>query len=461
MTKPTPKVKSLKAKSAQLLADRARQEIGELSPMSQMERSAEEAARKLGQKRMDEQLGAMPEESGEAKPCPKCGKPASVRAKAVARSFKSLWGEHTLVRNYHYCNTCKRGFAPRDIELGLPEMGELTADLEARVMDFAVNDSFGKGEERWGFHYPRIPLSSNQFRRSTERLGTLAHEANPILLQEAAKPQPPESTATLYMLMDGSRVPCIGEWKESKLGVFFREEEYLKGNPTQRGEVLKPRYVGCVGPQQEDFLPLMKAAFHVEAACRPERVVAVGDGAKGNWSLVRQVCPSAIQILDWYHALEHAMDLGKALLGEASPSLPLWQGRMSSLLFEGDVEALVQEVLACLDSECPESHLKAANDFIGYVRENAPRMRYRDFLDAGLIIGSGPVESGHRHVFQARMKRAGQHWSIRGADRMARLRAHYSTSGPQRFYASVHWAHRETVKLPVRTVSKKRRASNR
>lgn len=29
-------------------------------------------------------------------------------------------GELRLTRNYHYCTTCKAGFAPRDEELKLP-----------------------------------------------------------------------------------------------------------------------------------------------------------------------------------------------------------------------------------------------------------------------------------------------------------------------------------------------------
>jgi hypothetical protein len=155
------------------------------------------------------------------------------------------------------------------------------------------------------------------------------------------------------------------------------------------------------------------------------------------------------------------MDLGKALLGEESPLLPSWEARMKMLLWEGDVDATLKEAMACIEDVDTSTQVMALNSFVKYCRDNAHRMRYRDFAAAGLLIGSGPVESGHRHVFQERMKKSGQHWSIPGARRMARLRAHYRTAGPKRFYAAIRWAHRESERLPIRTPSKRRRASNR
>jgi hypothetical protein len=87
---------------------------------------------------------------------------------------------------------------------------------------------------------------------------------------------------------------------------------------------------------------------------------------------------------------------------------------------------------------------KALDDLLRYYENNRKRMAYADFRQRGLLIGSGIVESAHRHVIQTRMKKAGQHWSIRGGRQMARLRAAYRTTGPDRFYASIRWAYRMT-----------------
>lgn len=440
------------------LARRARTEVHEVSPMSQMERGTEAWVRELAQGEMDRRIGALPVEDGRPKSCPRCGKRAAVRARDVVRTFQSLWGTHTLTRNYHYCEACKAGFYPRDAFLGLPEGGDASGDLEARIADFALNASFPECEERWRVHYPQLPLSENTFRQVIRRLGEQAEKTHPVLMQEAALPRPPSKAHTLYVMTDGSHLPCRGEWKEAKLGLLFREEEHARA---ERGVLLKPRYVAHVGPQSE-FEPLLQAAFRVEAALPPKRVVYLADGAPGNWSLAQALTPDAVQILDWYHAVEHAAALGRTLLGEASPWLPLFQTRMETLLAEGAIDALLAEAMDCMESFCTEADFQALNGFVGYCRDNASRMRYRAFRDQGFLIGSGPVESAHRHVLQTRMKKAGQRWSLPGARRMARLRAHYRTAGPAAFHASLRWAYRETLRLkPAPLARPKRRASNR
>ena len=93
--------------------------------------------------------------------------------------------------------------------------------------------------------------------------------------------------------------------------------------------------------------------------------------------------------------------------------------------------------MSCLSDETTEEQLDALDAVVGYYRTNETRMRYRAFRARGLPIGSGIVESAHRHVLQVRMKRAGQRWSMKRARRMTRLRAAYRTAGPVHFYAAL------------------------
>ena len=64
-------------------------------------------------------------------------------------------------------------------------------------------------------------------------------------------------------------------------------------------------------------------------------------------------------------------------------------------------------------------------------------MRYRTLLRMGLPVGSGIVESAHRHVLQVRMKRAGQRWGIQRAWPMVRLRAVYRAAGAHHFHRAI------------------------
>lgn len=184
-------------------------------------------------------------------------------------------------------------------------------------------------------------------------------------------------------------------------------------------------------------------------------------GRPRNWLLADQLAPDAIQVLDWHHALEHAVDCGKVLLGEESPWLSTWQARSEALLAAGDIDALIAEIMDCLPLaqkrrggdrlEC----LEAVNNLVRYYRNNAQRMKYRLFREHHFPIGSGAIESAHRHVLQTRMKRAGQHWAMRSARRMARLRAAYRTAGPIAVHGAIRRARRATVELG--TISRPRR----
>jgi hypothetical protein len=57
-----------------------------------------------------------------------------------------------------------------------------------------------------------------------------------------------------------------------------------------------------------------------------------------------------------------------------------------------------------------------------YLSRNAYRMHYQLYRRRGLLIGLGAIESAHRTVVQKRLKRAGQRWTIEGAQWVLNLR---------------------------------------
>jgi hypothetical protein len=76
--------------------------------------------------------------------------------------------------------------------------------------------------------------------------------------------------------------------------------------------------VSVIGGQGE-FSPVLEQALEVENIDECGAVVWLGDGAVCNWRLADHLAADAQQILDWHHAVEHAVDCGKVLLGEDSP----------------------------------------------------------------------------------------------------------------------------------------------
>ncbi|MFN0062718.1 MAG: hypothetical protein ACKVPX_09395, partial [Myxococcaceae bacterium] len=94
------------------------------------------------------------------------------------RTFKSLSGTHTFLRNQHYCEGCKETFYPRDEELGLPKHGDVSLELERRIVDWVLLLPAAGAEVHWNFHNPLCPLTANQFRQTALRLGKMAEGAD-------------------------------------------------------------------------------------------------------------------------------------------------------------------------------------------------------------------------------------------------------------------------------------------
>jgi hypothetical protein len=411
--------------------------------MSEIELSVEELKAGTGEPSVALMLARMKPEKPTAKACPKCGRRIPVKARDRERTVRSLSGPVTFKRNYHYCKKCEYGFYPVDRLLGLPEEGELTSEMEKRVLDFAVNDVYGECAARWSLHY-REPISENLLRRVVERVGEQCKTADQGRLQEALKPRS-EAAEVLVVEVDGSMLPIRGAdaWKEAKVGVLFHHD------PKANAPVPKTsRYVAVVNGLGE-FAPVLEEALEVENIDEVGKVVWLGDGAACNWTLADQLAPDAVQILDWHHAVEHAMDCAKVLLDEESPWLPLWQRRAEELLAGGDPGVVISELMDCVPlvprGRGQREALDALENLVRYYRTNANRMKYRLYREEGLPIGSGAVESAHRHVLQTRMKRAGQRWALRNARRMARLRAAYRTAGARRFYDAIRRAHWDTL----------------
>jgi hypothetical protein len=318
--------------------------------------------------------------------------------------------------------------------------------MEKRVLDFAVNDVYGEGAARWNLHYCE-PISDNLLRRVAALVGTQCEAADQGRLQEELKPRAP-AAEVLVVETDGSMLPIRGNepWKEAKVGVVYRHD--VKAGAPSPGSA---RYVAVVGGQAE-FAPVLEEALEVENIDDCKTVIWLGDGAISNWRLADHLAPDAVQILDWHHAVEHAVDCGKVILGEESAFVPLWQQRAEQLLAAGEPDKLIAELVECQAAlgkrrRDRSAAVSAIDDLVRYYSTNADRMEYAWFRQQGYPIGTGTVESAHRHVLQTRMKRAGQRWALRSARRMARLRAAYRTAGATTFYAAIRQAW-ETRYLP-------------
>src|SRR5260370_10763655 len=125
------------------------------------------------------------------------------------------------------------------------------------------------------------------------------------------------------------------------------------------------------------------------------------------------------EILDFWHALEHAWGFARLRYGVGSAQADGWVHQIAEDLRAGKVE----EVIARLKRLRPKTAevRESLQSLINYYSENATRMHYDEYLRLGYGVGSGAVESAHKQVVHARLRQAGMRWSEAGARRLLAL----------------------------------------
>ena len=222
---------------------------------------------------------------------------------------------------------------------------------------------------------------------------------------------------------DGETLPPLppvedGRFREVKTGVLLLPSERVETSPGRR-TVVRRFLVTGLGEADAIFARLYAQLRELGWVGAYTVGVIVGDGAEWIWnraSLFVRRC----EILDFWHALEHAWEFAQLRYGEGSAQADRWVHEIAEDLRAGKV----QEVIARLKRVRPKTPelRQSLQALIRYYSENAGRMRYDEYLRLGYGIGSGAVESAHKQVVQARFRQAGMRWSEAGARRLLALR---------------------------------------
>jgi hypothetical protein len=75
-----------------------------------------------------------------------------------------------------------------------------------------------------------------------------------------------------------------------------------------------------------------------------------------------------------------------------------------------------------LDQPNPAVEATPVRDAYRYISERSEHLDYAKAARDGYPIGSGEIESGHRHIVQQRLKLPGAWWCETNAQRMLNLR---------------------------------------
>ena len=165
--------------------------------------------------------------------------------------------------------------------------------------------------------------------------------------------------------------------------------------------------------------------------------VAVTDGERALQIRVKkQLGPSVLLILDFLHVLEKLWKAAYVFHDQGSEEAQDWVWLRAYWILHGDVSQVVKGLRQMatkrkLRGQARKTILSVAR----YLYNNRTRMRYNEYLAAGLPIASGAVEGACKNLVKDRMERSGMRWKEDSAEAMLKLRATYLSDDFEEYWA--------------------------
>jgi hypothetical protein len=332
------------------------------------------------------------------------------------KDVQTVVGWITLRRAYYVCAACGQGHCPLDAQWGLAR-DSLSPGVRRLAGRFGALLPFAEAAASLAVA-ARVQVSASTVRTVTEAIGTRREQVVAAEIAAAWRRGLPLATGTpphrLYVAMDGVRIMSTdGGGREVKVGVVQPVRQQAGGEQRDAAS-----YVAGLEPAAA-FGPRLALEAHRRGLEGAALVAVLGDGAEWIWQLAADYFPTAVQIVDWFHASERIWALGRALYGRETIETTAWVEAQVARLAQGEAAALATawQMLVCRGEAAA-----IRDEQVTYFTNQASRMAYDQYRAAGWDIGSGMVESACKHLIGAREKGPGMRWSEAGAQTVAAVR---------------------------------------
>jgi len=339
---------------------------------------------------------------------------------------QGIFGSFVLLRSYYYHPGKKRGHFPADAALGL-ECAYTPALARLICLEGSEEGSFLQAAEHLR-EVGGISVCERQIQRVVGRVG-----------QDAVDWQRRESAPgtceaqIIYVSGDATGVPMRKKELEARKGkspdgkaktrmamlgcVFTQTTLDQEGRPLRDHD--STTYLSGFQSPSDFGIALRREAIR-RGLTPGKQCVLLIDGASGLEKLGLDYFPDAVQIVDFYHAVEHLQTLIEALWGRQDAArnkrrLHHWK----KLLANNGLGRIIHHARK-LGAQL--GNLDLVESALGYFLHNTHRMQYGTFRAKNYFIGSGVVEAGCRSVIGKRCKQSGMFWSLPGAEKILAFR---------------------------------------
>jgi hypothetical protein len=298
--------------------------------------------------------------------------------------------------------------------LGVVDRG-YTRRLERAITDFGCEHSFatavGALQEHYGFAIPVTAARGITYRHA-DRIAQQQQEARPSPLS-----LPAEGTAQLVAEADGSMIAIVQTSGRKSDRRKNREIDYREVRlcACQTSGTASAHYEATFGPVDQ-MGKLWATAAKEAGRGLNTRIHVVSDGAVWIQKQAEVWLSPQRHLLDFYHVCEY--------LGEAAPpgSSRRWLSTQKKRLKTNRYDRVLDALKPQLEEPVVPDELAPVRRACRYLNNRLDQLDYAGAMAEKLPIGSGLIESGHRHVIQSRLKIAGASWSIENAEKLIQAR---------------------------------------
>jgi hypothetical protein len=387
------------------------------------------------------------------------------------RRYVSIFGELAITRWVYGTREGQKFEAvPLDARLGLPA-GDFSYVLEDWQQRLCVKESFG---EATGDLAELLGVAPSM--RAAEVMNRQMAEFAPSFRSDQSPPPAKEEGELLIYTADGKGIPMRRKSEQprthgqrrtkgqkankkqmSYVGAVYTIDRFVRTADDVLDELArkeaaadrpKPRHKRVTaemtqiidGDEYNGRVSLFGELSEEVRQRNPgekKTVVAVMDGEKALWEVLKFFLPCAVGVLDIFHVLERLWNAAHVFHAEGSTAAEEFVNTRLRMLLEGKVGGVIggfRQMLTKHSLSGPEQ--KALSTVIGYFENNREHMQYDKYLAAGYPIGSGIAEGACRHLVKDRMEQTGMRWTVAGAQAMLHTRALYLNGDWPAFVAS-------------------------
>lgn len=278
------------------------------------------------------------------------------------------------------------------------------------MTDFGMEESFQLATKRMQEHHG-VEINISAIRRVTL---THAKRAEKLVTEIDFSVR---SSSQMILEMDGEMVPLVEYTQDAKDKRKSKKNYWaeLRLGAAQNHFETAWKYAASF-KTPDDLGDKMKGIMKRMGQDENTLVHGIGDGALWIPEQGERIAAHKYShLIDLYHLCDYFSEAVRSWTECCKEEVD----RLKNLCKEGQIDVVVQELKSRQEIDKDHEGLRAC---IKYIENRPGQFNYKAAIEKELDIGSGAIESGHRHVIQKRLKKSGTWWLRENAASMADLR---------------------------------------